>query len=528
VRNLDWHVHVCWISGYADALGHGVLYPRWIDTPNAGLGAPVFLLYPPLGHFIGALVALGSDAAIGLKVLVSLATLLQFSGARHWFGLHTSRGTASLLATAFCIAPQAVAPGYWFNMPASAIGLAFAAWTLALVDPHRSTSARQLAGLCLASGAMLLSHLPTALTTLPALCALLLATLRACPVAAAWRAGALLGGTLLASPYLLAAWLSIDLLHSDTLWQNPLWRIQDNLWPLVGDPSTRSLAENAAWFRASAYGGLAVGLLATLALWHRRRLDGTAVLLGLAGLLCFALMFRLSIPVYEALPALQWLQFGWRWQGVFLVVVLSLLARALGNSHARVAPALGLLAVGAFAALSLLGPDPTSPFWARGRTVVENTEAAAKRCIWDTLEHRPRWMGDGWQVGSRELPQAPQVLDGRIHVLAATRGPHARDYRLHVDFPARVRLDALAFPGLVVERNGRVVAFDIGANGLIELDLDAGPQLLSLRYSAPLQVRVAEGVSLVMLSVLTWLLGRPRQHARTGTLPTRGATGRRG
>lgn len=513
VRNLDWHVHVCWISGYADALAHGVPYPRLIDTPNAGLGAPVFLLYPPLGHLLGALAALASSATVGLKTVVSLATLLQYFGARSWFLLHTSRGNAALLAAAFCVAPQVVAPGYWFNMPATALGLAFAAWTLSLLDPLRASSVRQLAALSLVSGLLLLSHLPTALTAMPAMAALLLATLRQQPTSAALRLAALLTGTVVASPYLLATWLSADLLHADFLRENPLWRVEQNLWPLSGEPLTRALAENAGWFRLAAFCGLAVALVALLVLQVRRRLDASAVLLAIVALLCLSLMFAFSAPLYEAIPALQWLQFGWRWQGLFLLVVLGLAARALGDAPVGASTTVGLVVMLVLAVLSALGPDPRSAFWTRARTSSAEGIGAATRCLWDTLEHRPRSMGEGWRVDSRELPQTLQVLDGRTHVLAATRSPHARHYRLHVDFPGRVQLDALAFPGWVVELDGRVVEVQTGDTGLIELVLPAGSHRLTLRYSAPLPIRIAEGMSVLLLGWLVWLLVRRRRPA---------------
>ena len=528
VRNLDWHVHVCWIGGYADALAHGVPYPRWIDTPNAGLGAPVFLLYPPLSHFLGAVAALASDATVGLKAVVSLATLMQFLGARSWFMLHTSRGDVGLLAAAFCVAPQVVAPGYWFNMPATALGLACAAWTLSLLDPLRVLSLRQLAGLGLASGALLLTHLPTALTAMPAMGALVLAAARMQPAEGGRRLGALLVGTLLAAPYLLAAWLSADLMNSGFLRENPLWRIEQNLWPLAGDPLTRALAENAIWFRLAAYWGLSLALAAVLMLQIRRRLDGTAVLLAGVAALCFALMFDISQPLYEAVPALQWLQFGWRWQGLFLLVALGLVARALGHTQARRSSAIGLGILLGLALLSALGPQPQAAFWGRARTSPAEGDRAAARCLWDTLEHRPRSMGDHWQLDSRELPQSLQVLDGRTHVLAATRSPHARQYRLHVDFPGRVRLDALAFPGWVAERNGRLVETLTSDAGLIEMDLPAGSHHLQLRYRAPLPVRVSEAVSVLLLGLLAWLLVRGSRPVVRRCNATRDANRRRG
>jgi|GEM_PF-5503769 len=40
--------------GFYEALGEGVLYPRWLADANRGFGGPDFLVYPPLGYYLVA------------------------------------------------------------------------------------------------------------------------------------------------------------------------------------------------------------------------------------------------------------------------------------------------------------------------------------------------------------------------------------------------------------------------------------------------------------------------------------------
>lgn len=508
VENLDWHVHLCWIEGYRQSLAAGVFYPRWIDTPNAGLGAPVFLLYPPFAHFVAAAIASLSDSSYGLKMVVTLATLTQFLGATAWFRLYVSPPTATLLGAAFCVAPAAIVPGYWFNMPAMAMGIAATTWVVAFLDPRYQPHTRSVLLLAVASGVLLLSHLPTALTAAPICLALLLGGVFVDRVAVLKRALALSIGTVLAAPYLLAAWLSMDLMHADYLHEGELWQIAHNLLPLSGDSQTRALGANTLWFQVSALAGLSVATLAMLIRGLKGGIQMRFVLLLAVFLFSTAAMFELAAPLYEAVPILQWLQFGWRWQAASMLLALGLLAMSLEGEWRAWRAGVAVSILVGLACLTAWGPGGGVRFWKVERVASASATEAARSCRWDTLEHRPRSMGESWQVASRQLPRSPQVLDGRVHWIGIKRTPHRRNYSLHVDFPATIRFDVLAFPGWEASINGASADYAVSDDGLAELRLGAGYQEVSFSYRAPALVRMGEWLALCLAALVLVLLVR--------------------
>jgi len=90
-----------WLHGFADALGHGIWWPRWLAEGNRGLGSPVFFFYPPGAYWAAAALqrATGLDTA---GTLLAAAMLWRVGAAAltyAWLRQQTSP-RAALLATA--------------------------------------------------------------------------------------------------------------------------------------------------------------------------------------------------------------------------------------------------------------------------------------------------------------------------------------------------------------------------------------------------------------------------------------------
>src|SRR2546426_2590636 len=80
-----------YLQGFMKALGEGDLYPRWTDRTNQGLGAPSFVMFPPLAYYGASATSwLTGSLITGLKLY--LLTVAAFSGisfyalARQWVG----------------------------------------------------------------------------------------------------------------------------------------------------------------------------------------------------------------------------------------------------------------------------------------------------------------------------------------------------------------------------------------------------------------------------------------------------------
>ena len=63
--------------GFYEALGEGVLYPRWLADANRGFGGPDFLVYPPLGYYLVAGTSLvAGDVVEGMRWSLILTVFL--------------------------------------------------------------------------------------------------------------------------------------------------------------------------------------------------------------------------------------------------------------------------------------------------------------------------------------------------------------------------------------------------------------------------------------------------------------------
>ena len=341
-HDFDFHL-VSWF----DALGswhQGTLYPHWTRSANYGAGEPRFVFYPPLTWMAGA--ALGALLPWALAPIALTFLLLAGTGlatralARQALdeAPATLAGCAAIFSgyALFCAYERSafgeLAGGFWIPLalllmlregPSGKWWLDAQALLLALV----------VAGAWLSNapvGVMLcylLAAVAVGLAVPARSCAPLL---RAC-VGVALGLG-------LAGAYLVPAaweqrWVDIRQATSD-----PGERIENSfLFAHHGDPSLalhdaelQRVSVIAAVMLGIAFGGL---LLA----WMRGRLGGWSqfparrwwLISGLIPVAILVLQLPVSLPVWNLLPRLRFLQFPWRWlvaleapMGIFLAAAV--------------------------------------------------------------------------------------------------------------------------------------------------------------------------------------------------------------
>ncbi len=348
-HDFDFHL-VSWMD-CLDAWHRGVLYPHWTPSANYGAGEPRFVFYPPLTWMLGA--ALGAvfgwqAAPVLLTFLLLAATGLATRALARKF---VSDGAATL---AGCLA---IFSGYalFCVYERSAYGELAGGCTIPLIllfalRRKTTTGCPTLAGsLFFRLGWEAKSILPLSLTIAASWLANAPVGVMACYLLAgfsltlalarrSWQPilRATLGVTLglgLAAFYLVPAaveqkWVDI---HEAT--DDPGLKIESSF--LFARHANPLLAEHdvelakVSWIAALM---LAAFFAALLVCWLRRRLPGERKLwlpLALIPLAILALQLPVSLPLWNLLPKLRFLQFPWRWLvaleaplGIFLAAAI--------------------------------------------------------------------------------------------------------------------------------------------------------------------------------------------------------------
>jgi len=376
-HDFDFHL-ASWLDVQA-GWQHGLLYPHWAPSANFGAGEARFVFYPPLTWMLGA--ALGSVLPWTLVPAALTFLLLAGTGLATWAlgrkvlsdGAATLAGCAAIfsgytLFTAYeRTAYGELCGGFWIPLLV----------LFALRDDGFETeggarlwrAARSGSALALAlvvAGAWLsnapLGVMASYLLAFVALCSALLRRSWQ-PIVRAAAAMAL--GLSLSAFFLIPAayeqrWVNIAQATDD-----PGERIENSF--LFGHHANPGLAaHDVELHRVSLLGVsmLAVALLGLAIAWRRGRLGSECrwwLPLALIPLAILLLQLPISLPVWNLLPKLRFLQFPWRWlvaleapMGIFLAAAVWPGERARRWMHMAVAAGLALvfLTASAFAAHS--------------------------------------------------------------------------------------------------------------------------------------------------------------------------------
>jgi len=350
----DFEFHfISWLDAEHSWLS-GIPYPHWAPSPNFGAGEPRFIFYPPLTWMLGA--ALGFIlpwkvvpfamtwlllAATGLATRVLARRLLPEAPA-------TLAGCAALfccyaLFTAYNRAAFGeLAGGFWIPLlllfalrdHAPTAGL----WRRAL-DGSTAPLALVVAGcwLCDAPVGVMGCYLLAA------------AALIAAVLARSWfpvrrAAVAVTVGIALTGLYLVpAAWEQrwADIQQATGAKGDRGLRIENNwLFPHHADPTLHLRDLSLHMMSPIAVAMIAVALLGLGVSWLRGRLamDSTRVWwipLGIIPAAALFLLLPVSLPVWNLLPKLRFLQFPWRWLLVVEAPMAIFFAGAVWPAAAR-------------------------------------------------------------------------------------------------------------------------------------------------------------------------------------------------
>lgn len=354
----DAPTHARWQAVFAEQFWSGDLYPRWLASINEGLGSPAFFIYPPLPHFVAALLAPLSDGAAWAQQRLGIsATLALFvGGVGAWLWLHAlTRDRISALcgALVFLLAPYHLfLDTYYRSAYAELWAFAWAPLSLWAIHLIARNPARGVGVYALATAALALSHAPSCLVLPPVYVAYAawLAWSEKRKDIFLWTCAASAAAILLAGGYLATALTHQGYINNDALYTGffefDRWLLLSGRWQ--GGELAISGITVVQFGALFVLGGL---LLRATPLDAGQR---ALVKIAIAGAIFLLLMMTIvAAPLWKLVPLAQKIQFPWRLltaQTMLLALVAALYVQATrGLGHVprtiRQRLALPLLAV---------------------------------------------------------------------------------------------------------------------------------------------------------------------------------------
>jgi hypothetical protein len=587
----DFDVHLVSWFDCLNAWRHGIVYPHWAPSPNYSAGEPRFVFYPPFTWMLGALLATflpWTAVPIALTWLIFAAT-----------GLAT-RALARLALTdvqstlAGCVAifsgyalftgyertafPE-FAGGFWLPLlmlyalqvpqistePQNGVPQVPRIWgpgkdsritTEPLRSLLRSAFDRSTVPLAIALAGAWLSNLPLGVMAAYLLASLALAAAIAgkswAPIPRATAGGAL--GLGLAALYWLPAALEHNLVDVRQATQDPGYNFEYNwLFAHHAEPTFAlhdTINHQASWIAVTM---LAVAIAAFLFAWRRGALPSPTSSLRwwipLAAIPVWVafLCVPISRPAWH-LPAMQYLQYPWRWLEAVEAPMAIFFAAAIWPAarRARIAViaacALGFIAALAYANRSYFQacyPEDAVP------AMLDSYRAGAG--FEGMFEYGPpnadlttiaRGLPDACLVSDpdAELGQPDPDDSSANPIWAQDQGSCLATFAADRSNPEHLRLNAvvpqpgwlvlrlLAFPAWHAELNGQVLgsnranALHTRPDGLIAIEVQRGPVNLTLDWATTPDVILGRWVSAIALVLAVLLacferrLGCARPH----------------
>jgi hypothetical protein len=573
VTGDDFEFHlVSWLNAQYSWL-HGIAYPHWAVSPNFGAGEARFVFYPPLTWMLGAALGLALPWALAPFALAFLLLAATGLATRALAREYLPAGAATLAGCAAIFSSYALFSTYFRTAFAELAGGCFIPLLLLFAcrdrNPGQGNWRRALDGSALSLALVLagcwLSDAPVGVMS-----SYLLAALAAAGAVSArsWfpviRAAVAYGlGLALTGFYLIpAAWEQrwVEIQQATGVDGDPGLMIDNNwLFPHHASPplSTRDQAMHLV--TPVAVGMIAVAALSLMTLWMRGRLasgKGASLLvrteqnwmlarrtwISLASIpaAVLFLLLPISLPVWDLLPKLRFLQFPWRWLLVVEAPMALLFAAAVvprlgAMRRQRVMVALlctlGFAASVVFAATHLfrvgvqyddlatiltrqasgtgfIGTDEYAPLGADNSTVAMGLPDACLASDFDTelgvaAEPRaiPQWRPDQHSCLATAAGQGRDPEHWRIQMSAAQAG--------------FVILRLRSYPAWRITLNGHDVA-DLQArvDGLISVPVAPGPVDLAVDWRSTPDVLAGRGVSALGLMGLIWLGVMERGYRR--------------
>ena len=521
----DIRHHYKWAFYFWDGLREGAIYPRWLAGANRGYGSPVMFYYPPLALYAVAVF----NAAVGnllLAIKLSCTAAMFASGiSMYIFARNLLARTYSLAAAAvYMIAPYHVFELYRVNALSEFWALV---WIPLVLDATRrvaQTNAwRATAYLSVCYALLLLTHIPASLITTAIIPVFVLVITRNKNAQLKIGSGLVIGVGLSAF-FLVSIVFETKYVHIQSILANNY--LKAFLFEDFSAFSWESLLMPADYPNVAGYvreaNLVAIGFVLLLIVvslvlgleWRSIRENRSqaaafkAILL--VAVISLLMTTRITVPLWNAIPQLQYLQSPIRWlvlATVAIAILTGLAFKAAVRARWRrvMMPALVVAIVANLAiSLHISTQRPVDP------AGLEN-----KLQRHDVPEYTPLWWDQTFHEQFRE--SAVVVGDGAAEVRAIDDSGLSQIYEVSAETDATLRFRSVWFPGWAARIDANRVELGRSAEGNIQVVVPAGDHQVTLKFEETwrhIRANVVSGVAALILGTILYRTRRSKRKSR--------------
>jgi uncharacterized membrane protein len=513
----DFEFHVASWLDVAYQWHHGVLYPRWTAWTNYRFGEPRYIFYPPLSWILGAaltvLLPISWVPAAFILFTQTLAGLSAFSLLRRLVAPRAAYlGAVFYAANPYALLVSYIRSDFAEQLACALFPLLFlAALRLAGLLDKEKPSLSSISVFAVLFAATWLCNAPAGVIASYSM-ALLFAWSalgkRSWKIAVRSASGLALGLGLSAFYLVPAAY--------EQRWVNIAQALSSGLLPSQNFLFTDIDDVEHTWFNwiASICALLLILLTALTALGSRKlarpstssKASNTVwrPLLLLAGAFTF-LMIRITLPVWNLLPKLRFVQFPWRWMSILAVICCCFLAAAIERRRGWL-----WLALYALLAVPLASFLVQNAWWDPDEMPTQQAAITSDSGYEGVDEYDP--LGDDHLDLPRQAPPAaiiPVTTDeeitqpARVKIRIERWDPETKNISVESSGPAMVALRLLNYPAWQVTVNGRSVTPQRpdDMNQML-VPIEAGKSEIQVRFA-----RTPDRTAGIAISAVSVLLG---------------------
>jgi len=520
----DAYVHYRWAVQFNDALKEpGFFYPRWLSTANDNQGSPVMLYYPPLPFLVTAFFNFFTGDMVRAMTLACLLALLLSGVAMYLFcRSHFAPPVSLFAACLYLLAPYHL---YDFYHRSALSEFWSFVWLPLILDAIQriigKQSWRMVVYLAASYALLLLTHVPISFAFSLALPLYILLLTRQWQ--ALWRiAVGLMMGVGLSAVFVVPLLLERHFVKI----QRVLGIRYTKYWvfeQLFATPFFH-LPEQRRFFVMKMVDLTALALpfvlLLSAVVWFilRQQIKLTnekkrwLVAAWVMAVLCLLLTTKVTAFIWEALPALAYLQFPFRWLTLVTLFVVALLAAMLSvMTQLRKAKWLvvALLTV-IFLCLGMVSILVIKEAAHDREEIVKEVNAGEVREYRTIWQPGPRREAEEEEEAVAQTVATPLlaviVMSGKAEVSSEDEEGMSQRYTVRATQETVLQFRALYFPGWQATVDNQPVEITAGEKGNIGVTVPAGEHQVELQFRDTRPRRIGKIISLLSLLLCLLLL----------------------